>query len=191
MTDAQPIRDILDFWFLPLNHPDHGKSRDIWWKSTPELDAEIVARFGSAIDRAISGELDGWMNAPDGTLALIILCDQFTRNGFRRSARAFLGDTKAREAARAALARFYPAVFGPMVRLFFYMPFGHSEELADQELACALLATVGGEDTIKSAIEHRDVVARFGRFPHRNDVLGRTSAPEELDYLKSANRYGQ
>ncbi len=185
------IRDILDFWFLPLGDPEHGKARDIWWRSTPDFDAETVARFGSRIEQAIAGELDAWTDSPEGALALILLCDQFPRNCFRKTARAFCGDGKAIEVARLALARFYPSVFGPNLRLFFYMPFGHSEALADQLLACALFETIGGEENLKSAADHRDVVARFGRFPHRNEVLGRTSTPEELAYLTDAKRYGQ
>ena len=191
MSDAPTARDIIDFWFLPLDNPDHGKPRDIWWKSTPEFDAETIGRFGHAIDDAVAGKLDGWKHSPEGALALIILCDQFPRNCFRKTARAFCGDAKALEIARWALAHFYPSVFAPDVRLFFYMPFGHSEQAADQELACVLLTTIGGEDNVRSAGEHRDVVVRFGRFPHRNQVLGRTSTDDELDYLKNANRYGQ
>jgi len=191
MTAAPSIRDIIDFWFLPLGDPGHGKPRDIWWKSTPEFDAETVGRFGVAIERAVAGGLDAWKASPEGALALILLCDQFPRNCFRRSARAFCGDAKALEVARLALARFYPVAFEPTIRLFFYMPFGHSEQRADQELACALLTTIGGEENLKSAAEHRDIVARFGRFSHRNEVLGRASTVEELDYLKNANRYGQ
>jgi uncharacterized protein (DUF924 family) len=191
MTDAPSIRDILDFWFLPLGDPGHGKPRDIWWRSTPAFDAETVARFGAAIEQAISGGLDAWQESPEGALALILLCDQFPRNVFRKTARAFSGDTKALAVARLSLARFYPVSFGSNHRLFFSMPFGHSEALADQNMACALLDAIGGENSIKSAVEHRDVIARFGRFPHRNEVLGRTSTPEELDYLRNANRYGQ
>lgn len=189
MTDS--IRDILDFWFLPLPHPDHGKPREIWWQSTPAFDAETVGRFGAAIERAVAGGLDTWKASPEGALALILLCDQFPRNCFRKTARAFCGDAKALEVARLALAHFYPAAFGSNHRLFFYMPFGHSEVLADQLMACALFDTIGGEENLQSAAEHRDVVARFGRFPHRNEVLGRVSTPDELDYLKDAKRYGQ
>ena len=151
----------------------------------------MIERFGSMIPRALAGELDAWKDSPEGALALILLCDQFTRNCFRKTARAFDGDARAIETARYALARFYPSVFPPDMRLFFYMPFGHSEHLADQHLACALFETIGGENNIKSAIEHRDVVARFGRFPHRNEVLGRATTAEEIEYLKNANRYGQ
>ena len=191
MTDTPSIRDILDFWFLPLSDPDHGKPREIWWQSTPAFDAETVGRFGAAIERAVAGGLDPWKTSPEGALALILLCDQFPRNCFRRTARAFNGDTKALEIARFSLACFYPVAFGLNQRLFFSMPFGHSEALADQHLACALFDTIGGEDNLRSAAEHRDVIARFGRFPHRNEVLGRVSTAEELDYLRDAKRYGQ
>lgn len=192
MNDAPSIRDILDFWFLPLDHPEHGKPRELWWKSTPELDREIAQRFGAALDRATAGGLDHWTGSPEGALALIVLCDQLSRNTHRRSARAFAGDEKARWAARLALARGYPFGFPRDIRLFFYMPFQHSEALADQELACALfLALDRGPDDMKHAIEHRDIVARFGRFPHRNEVLGRDCTALELDYLKTANRFGQ
>jgi uncharacterized protein (DUF924 family) len=191
MTTAPSIRDIIDFWFLPLGDPGHGEPREIWWKSTPDFDAETISRFGGAIDRAVAGEFDAWKASPEGALALILLCDQFPRNCFRRSARAFSGDAKALEVARLALARFYPVAFTLNLRLFFYMPFGHSEVLADQHMACALFDTIGGEENLKSAAEHRDVVARFGRFPHRNEVLGRATTAEELDYLRDAKRYGQ
>jgi uncharacterized protein (DUF924 family) len=188
---APSIRDILDFWFLPLGDPDHAKARDIWWRSTPEFDAEAVSRFGARIEQAVTGGLEAWKDSPEGALALILLCDQFPRNCFRKTARAFSGDAKALETARMALARFYPAAFSSNHRLFFYMPFGHSEVLADQLMACALFDTIGGEENLQSAIEHRDVVARFGRFPHRNEVLGRTSTAEELEFLGDAKRYGQ
>ena len=191
MSDTAAIRDILDFWLLPLSDPGYGKARDFWWEGTPELDAEITAKFGALLEKAAAGALDSWANSADGALALILLCDQFSRNIHRKTAKAFATDAKARAIARVALARCFPAAFPPDARLFFYMPFGHSETLADQELGFALLSTVCGEDGLKSTIEHREVVARFGRFPHRNEVLGRTSTPEELDYLKNANRYGQ
>jgi uncharacterized protein (DUF924 family) len=191
VTDTASIRDILDFWFLPLDDPGYGKVRDFWWKGTPALDAEITAKFGPLLEKAAADRLDPWANSPDGALALIVLCDQFSRNIHRRKAQAFATDPKARSIARLALARFYPAAYPPDVRLFFYMPFGHSETVDDQELACALLLTVADDKESKSAIEHRDAVARFGRFPHRNEVMGRVSTPEELEYLKNANRYGQ
>ena len=191
MTDSASIRDILDFWFLPLGDPEHGEPREIWWKSTPALDAEIHSRFGGLLDKAVAGALDGWRKSPDGALALILLCDQFSRNMHRRTARAFASDAKARETARYALARNYPAAYNNDVRLFFFMPFQHSEDLGDQDFCCALFANLGDGINEKYANDHRDIVARFGRFPHRNEVLGRTSTAEELDYLKTAERFGQ
>ncbi|MBS0525129.1 MAG: DUF924 domain-containing protein [Proteobacteria bacterium] len=191
MTDSASIRDILDFWFLPLDDAGHGKPREIWWKSTPEHDEEIRGRFGALVDKAIAGDLDSWRNSPDGALALAILCDQFTRNIHRRTIHAYSGDAKARETARFALARNYPAAYVPNMRMFFYTPFHHSEELGDQELCCTLFAMLGNETDDKYAIGHRNIVARFGRFPHRNEVMGRTSTAEELDYLKTADRFGQ
>ena len=191
MTETSSIRAILDFWFLPLGHPDHGKERDIWFESTPAFDAEIAERFSHLLDPACAGALDYWRETPDGALALTLLCDQFPRNMFRRSARAFSGDAKAIETARIALARFYPVAYPMPMRVFFYVPFEHSEQLADQELSCALFATLGREDYDKYAISHRDIIVRFGRFPHRNEVLGRVCTEHELDYLKTADRFGQ
>ena len=191
MSDGADIRAILDFWFLPLSDPGYGSKRELWWNSTPELDAEITRRFGPLVERAIAGELDHWRKSPDGALALTLLCDQFTRNVFRRTARAFAGDAKARETARHALANGFPSVYPADMRLFFFMPFQHSEDLGDQDFCCTLFATLGNPDNDKYAIEHRDIVARFGRFPHRNDVLGRNSTAEELEYLKTAKRFGQ
>lgn len=191
MTEISSIRDILDFWFLPLGHPDHGKERDVWFASTPAFDAEIGERFSSLLGPACAGALDSWRESPDGALALTLLCDQFPRNMFRRSARAFSGDAKAIETARIALARFYPVAYPIPMRVFFYVPFEHSEHLADQELSCALFGTFGREDYDKYAISHREIIVRFGRFPHRNEVLGRECTEHELVYLKTADRFGQ
>lgn len=191
MTENPSIREILDFWFLPLDDPDHGKPREIWWAGPAEFDAEIRARFGAAFDRALTGVLDCWRQSPDGALAHILLCDQFPRNMHRRTARAFAGDAKAIETARVALARGYPSAFNAAMRIFFYVPFEHSELLSDQELCCTLFSTFRDDQSMKSAVEHRDLIRRFGRFPHRNDALGRVCTPDELDYLKNANRFGQ
>ena len=126
-----------------------------------------------------------------GALALTLLCDQFTRNIWRKTARAFSGDAKARETARHALAHNYPVVYPREIRQFFYMPFEHSENLGDQHLACALFEGCDDPENLKYALQHRDIVARFGRFPHRNEVLGRPCSDDELAYLKTANRFGQ
>jgi uncharacterized protein (DUF924 family) len=191
VNDSEALREVLDFWFQPLSDPGHGKKRDIWWESTPELDVEIRNRFAGMLDRAVAGGLDHWAKSPDGALALILLCDQFARNMHRRTAKAFAGDATAQHTARLAVARGYPLVYPVDMRLFFYMPFQHSEDLADQDLCCSLFAGTCNDDYVKHAVEHRDIVARFGRFPHRNEVLGRSCTPEELDYLKTAKRFGQ
>lgn len=190
-VDVQSIRDILDFWFLPLGDPEHSKARKFWWDSTPEIDAEIRGRFGALFDKAVAGDLDAWRKSPDGALALILLCDQFSRNMHRRTGRAFSGDAKARETARYAFARNYPAAYSDDMRVFFFMPFQHSEDLGDQDFCCALFATLGNEDNQNYALRHRSIVARFGRFPHRNEVMGRPSTADELDYLQTADRFGQ
>ena len=191
MTDTPSIRDVLDFWFLPLSDPEHGKPRKIWWEHEPAFDSEIRERFSAAFERAVAGGLDHWQKSPDGALALILLCDQFSRNMYRRSGHAFAGDPKALETAKLALGRGYPAAFNRTMRQFLYMPLQHSETLADQELCCALFAAFDDPEAMKHAIEHRDVVVRFGRFPHRNEALGRICSEEELEYLKDAKRYGQ
>ena len=189
--DTASIRDILDFWFLPLDDPEHGKPRELWWDSTPEFDAEIRRRFGALVDKAIAGELDAWRKSPDGALALILLCDQFPRNIHRRTAARLQRRRQGARDRAPALAHNYPAAYPRDMRVFFFMPFQHSEDLGDQDFCCTLFATLGDEDNDKYAIEHRDIVARFGRFPHRNEVLGRASTAEELDYLKTAKRFGQ
>jgi uncharacterized protein (DUF924 family) len=191
VSDTSGIRAILDFWLLPLDDPGYGMPRELWWNGTPEFDAEITTKFAALLDKAAAGQLDHWANSADGALALILLCDQFSRNIHRKTAKAFATDAKARAIAHIALARSYPVAFTRDVRLFFYMPFQHSEELADQELCCALFKALGNEDNDKYAIDHRDIVARYGRFPHRNEVLDRTCTPEELEYLKTAKRFGQ
>src|ERR1700744_5574474 len=156
VSDAKSIRDVLDFWLLPLAHPGHGKKRELWWNGSPELDAEITDRFAGLLEQATAGALDHWVNSPDGALALILLCDQFSRNIHRKTARAFATDKKAIEIARIALARSYPLAYPLDGRVFFYMPFQHSEELLDQELCCELFASMGGDEHTKYATDHRD-----------------------------------
>ena len=177
------INDIIGFW--------RGAGPEKWFKKVTAFDEAIRLKFEPTHHRAARGEYDAWAESPDGALAHIILCDQFPRNMHRKTARAFAGDAKALETARLALARSYPTAFNITMRLFFYMPFQHSESLGDQELGCALFAAFEDEETTKHAVEHRDLIERFGRFPHRNDALGRACTPDELDYLKTGKRFGQ
>ena len=184
MSDPQAI---LDFWF----EGDRHAFRERWFKPNPAFDAEIGARFGSALGPAMAGALDGWAAAPAGALALCILLDQFPRNLHRGTPQAFAADAKAREIARAAVLRDrHDLALTPTERSFLYLPFEHSEAMADQDLAVALFeglrdhpehARPGG--TVEYAWRHWQVIRRFGRFPHRNTVLGRESTPAELAFI--------
>lgn len=182
---------ILDFWFdrpgFAVRNAPLGP-RKCWWRKDDALDAEIRARFGAAVETALQGGFDDWTRSAEGVLALLILLDQFPRNIFRGTARAFAGDGHARAIARAAIDRGYDIVVAPVQRQFFYMPFQHSEDLADQEfgmlLFTALEKEMPGQDVLDFAERHRAIIAQFGRFPHRNAALGRDSTPEEVEFLR-------
>ncbi len=168
---------VLDFWFVG----DPAIHRKEWFERSAEFDASCE-RFADALRHAKSGAFDHWAETPRGALALIILLDQFSRNLHRNSPDAFAADAKAREIARGAIARNFDQALGPVERMFVYLPFGHSEDLADQDQAVQLFTPLG-EEILRHTADHRDVIRRFGRFPHRNAALGRTSTPEELEYL--------
>ena len=173
--------DVLDFWFAG----DPGTHRKVWFEKNQDFDA-TCSRFADALRDAKAGVFDHWTETPRGTLALIILLDQFSRNLHRGSSEAFAADPKAREIARTAVARGFDRMLGPVERMFVYLPLEHSEGLADQDEGIQLFATLRdalGDDTIRHTEQHRDVIRRFGRFPHRNAALARASTPEELEYL--------
>ncbi len=174
--------EVLDFWF-----PGPGRDRR-WFEKDDAFDATVRSRYLAPMEQAASGGLSGWKAAAGNCLALILLLDQLPRNAFRGTGRAFSGDVLARETARQAIERGYDAGMRPVEKLFLYLPFEHSESLADQDLACELLRPLADfpetEDVYRYALAHRDIVARFGRFPHRNALVGRRSTPEELDFLK-------
>lgn len=179
--------EVLDFWFGARNAPEFGASRDWWFRKSDATDAAIRSRFGADVEAALAGERDGWAASPRGALALILLLDQFTRNIFRESARAFAGDAQALSLARSLVDRGDNLKLAPVERWFSTMPFEHSEQLLDQYEALHLfeaLAPLGLPDALKWARLHFDVIKRFGRFPHRNAILGRESTPEEIEYLK-------
>ena len=165
---------IVDFW------RDLGPER--WFVKDDELDETITHRFGDVYERAALGELDDWAEEPNGALALVILLDQFPRNMFRGRPEAFATDEKALGIAKAALARGDQWHVGEDINQFFAMPLMHSENLADQD-ECVRWMNEIGEENVPFAVEHRDIVARFGRFPHRNAVLGRDTSPEETAFL--------
>jgi uncharacterized protein (DUF924 family) len=171
--------DVLDFWFAG----DATRFRSAWFEKDPTFDA-TCARFADALRAARNGAFDRWADTARGALALIILLD--SRNLFRGSPESFAADRQARALARAAVTRGFDQSLHPVERCFIYLPFQHSEDLADQDEAVRLTESLRlalGDETVEYAYRHRDMIRRFGRFPHRNAVLGRESTPEELRCL--------
>jgi uncharacterized protein (DUF924 family) len=178
---------LLDFWFAPEGESEHDRLRDIWFEATPEFDAALTERFRADCNRAAAGVYAPWRETPRTCLALILLLDQLPRNLFRNSPLAYATDAAALEIAREAVARGYDRAIVPVWRCFFYLPFEHSERLADQETAMRLFAALPDHPDkgsfVEAACQHYAIIACFGRFPHRNGVLGRTSTPEEREFL--------
>ncbi len=175
-------QDILDFWFGPPPH--HG--RDVWFRKDPAFDATIRERFGAAIDTALAGGYREWTATPQGALARVLLLDQFTRNVFREAPRAFAGDADALATSDQAIALQFDRALDLFERWFLYMPFQHAEDRTAQQRAVDLfgrLAEEGLKGPLQWAERHAAIVRRFGRFPHRNVLLGRTSTPEETTFL--------
>ena len=168
------IDDVLTFWFA-----DPGR----WWKKDPAFDEQIRDRFLALHEVIERGEHEGWLETARGTLAYVVVLDQFSRNLFRGSARSFACDARALAAARGALDRGFDRLLSVDERSFLYMPFMHSERIADQDRCVQLFASESPE-SLSYAERHRDIIRRFGRFPHRNAPLGRPSTPEELEFLK-------
>ena len=164
--------DVLEFWFR--------RDRKDWFAKDAQFDAEIRSRFLPLYERAAAATLGAWMREPRSCLALVLVVDQFPRNMFRGTARAFAADAIAREAARMILDRAWDRAFSADERTFAYLPFEHSEDLRDQERSLRLFE---GSDNLEWARRHYDIVRRFGRFPHRNAALGRASTPEEIEFL--------
>jgi uncharacterized protein (DUF924 family) len=185
---ATPWQDVLDFWFLPAGTSGHLTARQAWFRKDPAFDDEIRIRFEPLIRRAIAGELQDWEVDPHGALARILLLDQFTRNIWRDTPQAFSGDAAALAAAQRALEAGQDQAVSPVERAFFYLPFEHAEDLAWQDRSVALFAALASEDADSASVfdyakRHRDVIVRFGRFPHRNRILGRLDTPGEAVYL--------
>lgn len=200
-------RQIREFWFGkgPPARADVDERGPLWFGGSPrqrELDAEIRIRFGGLLERAARGDLDAWADSPRRRLSLILLLDQFPRNVHRGTARAFAYDEQALGLALSGMQSGADAALDPIERMFFYMPLQHAESLDVQEESVAAfrrLLTESPEElrpTLQNALDyavaHRDLVRRFGRFPHRNAALGRTSTTEEESYLAGdAQRFGQ
>jgi uncharacterized protein (DUF924 family) len=187
------IERLLSFWFA--EGPD--TFREAWFRKDDAFDAACREGFGALVVPAREGALDGWAETPKGALALLLLLDQFPRNLFRGSAEAFASDAHARAIARqAVLARSLDRALTPTERVFLYLPFEHSEAMADQDLSVALFeglrdspAQAKPNGTIDYAWRHRAVIIRFGRYPHRNAVLGRANTPEEAAWLAAGGGF--
>jgi uncharacterized protein (DUF924 family) len=181
-------QDVLDFWFGAPGSAESGGERKIWFVKDEAFDRRIVERFGPTIERALRGELDDWAATPEGALARILVLDQFTRNAFRGDRRAFAGDAQALAAASALVGSRQDERLAPLQRAFAYLPFEHAEGLAMQDEAVRLFERLVAQapelkTMLDYAYKHRDVIERFGRFPHRNAALGRQSTAEELAFI--------
>lgn len=172
---AATPHDVLTFW-------RHAGPRR-WYAHDHRFDEAIRLKFEPVHHRAARGEYDAWAGTAEGALALLILLDQFPRNLYRNSGHAFATDPKARAIARDAVARGFIDEVEPQMRQFFILPFEHSEDMADQDQGLALAQALGDAEVLKWMEIHRDIIARFGRFPHRNAALGRTTTAEEQAFL--------
>ncbi len=185
---AVGYRDVLAYWFGHPGDADYGRPRAAWFNKNPEADVEIRSRFRALHQWAKSGLLDAWAENPDSLLALILVLDQFTRQIHRDDPRAFACDARALALAESAIAQGFDQRLPPLQRAFLYMPLEHAEDPATQERAVALfdeLASAAPQlaGFADYARRHREVIARFGRFPHRNALLGRENTPAEREYL--------
>lgn len=183
-ADHPAARQVLDFWY----GPPPPAARNAWFRKDPDFDAEIRTRFGPSVEQALAGPL-GWGDGAADQLAELIVLDQFPRNLFRDQARAFAGDPRALAIARSLIESGQDAELHPLQRWFAYLPLEHAEDLTLQDLCVALFtelarANPGMDGTLDYAERHRDVIRRFGRFPHRNRALGRSDTEAEADYLR-------
>ena len=184
-SDQQAIRDLLDFWF-------DEKTKPRWYDSTSAFDALCRQRFGDLVEQASSGDLVVWEQTAEGALALCLLLDQMPRNLYRATPKAFATDQKAVGVAKHAIDRGFDQHLDLEKRKFLYMPFMHSEQLADQERSVELSKALDDENTLSYAEDHADIIRRFGRFPHRNAILKRQSTAQEKAFLADgAKNYGQ
>lgn len=170
--------EVLEFWFS-------DQMRPYWFAKSDDIDRDIAARFSDTYEAAHAGRLDDWMDAPDSALALVIVLDQFPRNMFRGTPGAFASDDLALQHARAAVDAGFDRQIEPGRRAFLYLPFEHSEDLPDQTRSVELFESLGDPGYLDYAVQHRDIIVQFGRFPHRNAILGRDSTPEEAEFLKT------
>lgn len=171
-------QDILNFWF---SEPVEAH----WFVRSDDLDAQITQRFSGIYEQAVAGDLSGWKDDAKSALALTIILDQFPRNMFRGSPKAFASDNQALDVAKFALTKAYDQAVDAKARQFFYLPLMHSENLEDQERCVKIYEKLGNDYSLKFAREHHDIIKQFGRFPHRNAVIGRENTQQETEFLKT------
>ena len=184
---------VLAFWFGEPGSNERETFRELWFRKSEATDRQIADRFGPTIERALRGELADWSRQPESALAQILLLDQFTRNVFRDTPRAFAGDARALAAATAMVGQRQDEALPALQRSFVYLPFEHAEGAAAQDEAVRLFtrlleSTPAPSPELRSMLDyaerHRAVIRRFGRFPHRNTILGRHSTPDEIAFLQ-------
>jgi uncharacterized protein (DUF924 family) len=178
--------EVLDFWFGAADSPWRGRARKAWFVKSEDFDREVRDRFAPLCEKAGSGGLDHWRDTPLASLALVVVLDQFPRNIFRGTARAFASDGRALEVATGMVGRGFDRLLRPIECAFVYLPFEHAESIEAQRRSIELFGRLAeaGLSHVEWAKKHYDVVERFGRFPHRNEILGRPSTPEEIEFLK-------
>ncbi|MEQ1776360.1 MAG: DUF924 family protein [Burkholderiales bacterium] len=176
--------EVLDFWFGAPGSVQYGKSRVEWFKKSGDFDALIRERFFRLHEQAVAGQLAQWHESPLTLLALIIVFDQFPRNMYRDSRQAFATDAMALESARRLVTLRWDPRLNSVERSFVYLPFEHAEAIEAQRTSLRLFGELGRADLLEWAQKHYDIIERFGRFPHRNALLGRESTPEEIEFLK-------
>ena len=183
--------EILTFWFGTTDLSTDLEKRAVWFRATPEFDEQLIAWYTGIHEQAAMGALDHFKKSAEECLALIVSLDQYPRNIFRGTALAYATDANARDIARHAIDRGYDKTFSRWPKTFCYLPFEHSEYLADQERALVLYKNLDSAESMKSAIGHHDVIKRFGRFHHRNEDMGRQNTPEEEEYMKDPPLWGK
>jgi len=185
-SEVERAEEVLEFWFGREDEPGYGEFREAWFKKDPEFDRQIRDRFEALYEEAATGGLEGWKEDARSCLALVILLDQFPRNMFRGDPRSYATDRKAQETTEHAVERALDRELPPFQRAVLFMPFMHSEDLEHQRRSVELFRGLEGSgeaDSLDYAVRHMEIIERFGRFPHRNEVLGRQTTPEEAEFL--------
>ena len=197
-SDRIRINQVLHFWFgdLKKNEVPGDDKQKSWWMKDTEYDKRIKDNFGNDLKMAINGELDYWKTSPEGSLALIILLDQFSRNIYRDTSKAFSQDNKSIQICLEGIEKGFDKKLHPVQRIFYYIPLMHSEDIDMQEKSLKYFSGLSEQykeqksiadvvsNSYEFAVKHYDIIKRFGRYPHRNEILGRESTPDEIEFLK-------